>query len=264
MQLGFHPLVAEFGQRHRFLLFVEFVVFRLQRGHQGVDGLIKLGAVFQGARNNERGACFVDQDAVDFIDDAISVATLDHLVLAHLHVVAKIIKAQLVVGRVGHVASVLLLAFGIVEIVDDDADSEPQEFVDLAHPFAVAAGEVIVDGDDVDAFASERVQINGGGRDQGFAFAGLHFGNVAFVEDHPANQLDIEMTLTQRAFGGFAHRCEGGHQQIVEGRFAVSELLAEHDGAFAQLLIGQGRDFRFERVDRLNLGAIALDAALIG
>ena len=72
---------------------------------------------------------------------------------AELHVVAQIIEAELVVGAVGDVAAVGVLALLIVEIVDDDADGQAEELVEAAHPFGVAFGEVIVDGDDVNALA---------------------------------------------------------------------------------------------------------------
>ena len=58
---------------------------------------------------------------------------------------------------------------------------QPEELVDAAHPFGVALGQIIVDGDDVDALAFERVQVNGQGGDQRFAFAGSHFGDPAPV-----------------------------------------------------------------------------------
>ena len=36
----------------------------------------------------------------------------------------------------------------------------PEKAIDLAHPFGVATGEIIVDGDDVHAVAGERVEID--------------------------------------------------------------------------------------------------------
>ena len=92
----------------------------------------------------------------------------------------------------------------------------PEEFVDLPHPFGVALGEVVVDGDDVDAAAGERIEIDRKRRDQRLAFAGLHLGDLAFVQHHAADQLDVEMALAERALGGLAHGGEGRHQEIVE------------------------------------------------
>ena len=100
----------------------------------------------------------------------------------------------------------------------DDADGEAEELVDLAHPFGVALGEVVVDGDDVDAAAGERVEIDRQRGDQRLAFAGLHLGDLAFVQHHAADQLHVEMALAERALAGLAHGGEGRHQDVVERR----------------------------------------------
>ena len=98
----------------------------------------------------------------------------------------------------------------------DDADGQPEEPVDAAHPFRVAAGEIVVDGDDVDALAGERVQVDGEGGDERLAFAGLHLGDRALVQHHAADELHVEMALAERSLGGLAHRREGRHENVVE------------------------------------------------
>ena len=102
----------------------------------------------------------------------------------------------------------------------------PEELVDLAHPLGVALGEVVVDGDDVDAVAGERVEVDGKRGDQRLAFAGLHLGDLALVQHHAADQLHVEVALAERALGRLAHGGEGGHEKVVE-LGAVLELLAE-------------------------------------
>ena len=113
-------------------------------------------------------------------------------------------------------------ALDIGEVGDDHADGEAEEAVDLAHPVGVAAGEIVVDGDDVDALALERVEIDGERRDQGLALAGAHLGDLAAVEDDAADQLDVVMALAERALGGLADRGEGFGEDVVE-RLAVVE-----------------------------------------
>ena len=108
-----------------------------------------------------------------------------------LHVVAQVVEAEFVVGAVGDVAVVGDLPLLIVEIVLDDADRQAEEAVDAAHPFRVAAGQVVVHGDDVNAFAVERVEIGGQRGDERLAFAGLHFGDLAVVQDHAADHLHV-------------------------------------------------------------------------
>ena len=58
---------------------------------------------------------------------------------------------------------------------------QPEELVNASHPLGVAPGQIIVDGDDVDALACERVQVTGQRGDQRFAFTGSHFGDPAAV-----------------------------------------------------------------------------------
>ena len=123
------------------------------------------------------------------------------------------------------------------------ADGQAEEAVDLAHPVGVAPGEVVVDRDDVDALALQRVQIDRQRRDQGLAFAGLHLGDRALVQDHAADQLDVEMALAERALGRLAHRGEGVGQEVVEG-LALGQALAEPGGARAQLVVGERLDAR--------------------
>ena len=90
------------------------------------------------------------------------------------------------------------------------------EFVEAAHPFRVALGQVIVDRDHVHALAFEGVQIGGQRGDQRLAFAGLHFGDFALVQHHAADQLHVEMAHIEHAAPGFADHGEGFDQQVVE------------------------------------------------
>ena len=207
---------AGFGQRHRALLFVDLVVGLVELRNVAVDRVVEFGAVVERTGNDQRRARLVDQDRVDFVDDGIDVPALDHILQPVLHIVAQIVEAELVVGAVGDVAVVGLLALLIVEPVHDDADGEAEEIVDLPHPFGVALGQIVVDCDDVHAAAGERIEIDGKRRDQRLAFAGLHLGDLAFVQDHAADQLHVEMALAERALGGLAHGGEGGNQNVVE------------------------------------------------
>ena len=264
--LGQHDLdalVAGLGERHLPLLLVELEVFRAERRDDLVDGLVEVGAILQRTGDDERRARLVDEDRVHLVDDGERVAALDHLVHVHLHVVAQVVEAQLVVGAVGHVAGVGRLALLVVEAVHDLADGEAEERIDLAHPVGVALGEVIVDGDDVDALAGERVEIDGQRGDERLAFARLHLGDLALVQNHAADELHVEMALAEGALGGFAHGGEGGDEQIVD-RGAFGKLPPEVLGTQLQLVVGEPRDVLFERVDGLNARIVSLDAPIVG
>ena len=198
----------------------------------------------------------------DLVDDGERVAALDHLRELVLHVVAQIVEAEFVVGAVGNVAGIGRLALVVVEPVHDDADRKPEELVDAAHPFGVAPGEVVVDGDDVHALAGKRVEIDRQRRDERLAFAGLHLGDGAFVQHHAADQLHVEMPLPEGALGRLAHRREGFDEEIVEIT-AVGELLAELGGAGAQRLVAELRHLRLDCVDGRHFGRIGTEPPVV-
>ena len=161
------------------------------------------------------------------------------------HVVAQIVEAEFVVRAVGDVAGIGVAALFVGQAVHDAADGEAEEFVDLAHPFGVALGEIVVHGDDMHAFAGERVQIDGQGGDERLAFAGLHLGDVAVVQHHAADQLHVEMALAERALGRLAHDREGFGQEVFE-RLALGQPLLEGRRHGLQLVVGLGLELRLQ------------------
>ena len=115
----------------------------------------------------------------------------------------------------------------------------PRALVDRQHPFAVAAGQVIVDGDDVDALALQGVEVGRQRGDQGFAFAGDHLGDVAAVQDDAAEDLHVEVPHVLGAPGGLAAGGERLGQQIFEG-LAVGQPFAELGRQGLELLVAEG------------------------
>ena len=164
------------------------------------------------------GASFIDEDGVDFVDDAVVVRALDLIAQLELHVVAEVVEAELVVGAVGDVGVIGGAALLVGEIVDDDADGEAEEAVDLAHPLGVALGEVVVDGDDVDAVAGEGVEIAGECGNERLAFTGLHLRDLALVEDHAADHLDVKVAHPDDTAASFADDSEGFGGERRRGR----------------------------------------------
>ena len=145
----------------------------------------------------------------------------------------------------------------------DHADAEAEEFVDLAHPFGVALGQVVVHRHDVHALAFEGVEIDRQGGDQRLAFAGLHLGDLALVQHHAALELDVEMALAERALRCLAHCREGFDQQVIQG-LALGQALAEFGCPGAQLLVGELGQLRLEGVDLRHRLVEAFDDAIIG
>ena len=120
--------------------------------------------------------------------------------------------------------------------------------MDAAHQLGLVLGEVVVDGDDVDALALEGVEVGRQGRDQGLALTGLHLGDVAQVQGRPTHDLHVEVPLADGALAGLADRGERLGEDVVEG-LTLLEPLAEDVGLGAQLLVGELLEVLLDRVD---------------
>ncbi len=201
------------------------------------EGVVGLSRLFGGAGDDQRRARLVDQDVVDLIDDREVVAALHAVLQRRGHVVAQVVKAELRVGAVGDVAGVLLLAGRVIIALLDRRNADPQRVIDRFHPFGIAAGQVVVDGDQVDAVACQRVEKDREGRGQGLALAGAHLRDRAVVQDHSSDQLDVVVALPDRAPRRLAGQREGLGQEVIQ-RLAVARPLAQRVGLFAHL----GRD----------------------
>ena len=170
----------------------------------------------------------------------------------------------------------------------DHPDADAEEVEDRAHPLRVAAGEVVVDGDDVDAAAGERVEDGGQRRDEGLALAGPHLGDLALVEDDAADELDVEVAHPERPLHRLAgHRedlgedlverllepvvlalaarlrqlaaaLEVGVMELVVGRLVglgdLGDLVADLGEAGPDLVVGEGLVFRLEGVGLVDDG----------
>ena len=120
----------------------------------------------------------------------------------------------------------------------------------LAHPLAVAAGQVVVDGDDVHALAGQRVEIGGQHGHEGLALAGLHLGDAALMQHHAADQLHAEGLHAQHAPRGLAHGGVGLGQDVVE-RLAVCEPILELLRLGAKLRVRQSLHRRLQLFDSI-------------
>ena len=126
----------------------------------------------------------------------------------------------------------------------------------------VAVGQVVVDGDDVDALAFERVQVHGESGDQRLAFTGLHLGDLAAVQYGAADELYVEVPHIEHAAAGFAADGESRDEQVVE-LGSVGDLLLEFDGLGGPLGVGELLRFGLEVVDGGDERAHLLYFALV-
>jgi hypothetical protein len=233
--------------------------------------------------DDERRAGLVDEDGIHLVDDGEVVSALHLLLFRRGHaVVAQVIEAELAVRAVGYVAGVLRPADVRRLVVLDDPDGQPEKTVNLADPLGVAAGQIIVDRDQVRAASGQRVQIKRQGRDQRLAFARGHFGDAAAVQDHAADQLDVE--VDHLPLDGMTDHRDGAAAEAAGRVFDHGErlgqdpverlllLLVVADGRQARLppsrlgpevVVGQRLVLLLEFVDLAHDRQHALDLALI-
>ena len=263
----------------------EHVLLSHQLIDQRLEPIVLMGRDRGRAADDERRARFVDQDGIDFVDDRVVIAALHLLFARGGHaVVAQVIETELGVRPVGDVHGVLLAAEIGRLIVLDAAAGQTEEAVELAHPFGVAAGEVIVHRHEMRAAAGERVKIERQRGDERFAFAGRHFRDPPAMQNDAADQLHIEvhhvprhrliadresiLALGQAARGVFHHR-KGFRQNLVEpagerlGIFDRGELGLPGGGFGAQIVVRERLKLLVESVDRAHDRLQALDLALI-
>ena len=231
----------------------------LQRLGKIVSALVHDAGILALAADDQRGTGFIDEDGVDLVDDGKGVAALHHVRLIDDHVVAQVIEAELIVRAVGNVSLVGLLAVGGLDAVDDQTDGQAKEAIDLTHPLGVAACQIVVDGDNMDALAGQGVEVGGHRGDKGLAFTGLHLGDAGAVQHDAADDLHGVGLHAQHAPVGLAADGERLRQQVVEG-LALGKALFELGGLGLQFLVGQlrhlrlqGNNFILERVDALEL-----------
>lgn len=220
----------------------------LQAGDQLGEVAVPLGGLVGRAGDDQRCTGLVDQDGVDLVDDGEVVAALDELVLGPRHVVAQVVEAELVVRAVRDVARVLLATLGRRHVGEDAADFQAQELVDPAHHLGVALGQVVVDRDQVNALAGQRVEISGQGADEGLALTGLHLGDIAEVEGRAAHDLHVVVALAEGALGGLAHGGERLGQQVVQ-RLTIDVPLLVLISEGPQLGVGEVDEVLFDGVD---------------
>ncbi|MNL69315.1 hypothetical protein D3C87_1941630 [compost metagenome] len=84
-------------------------------------------------------------------------AALDHLGDVEPQIVAEVVEAELVVRAIGDVAAVSLAARAVVHTRKNDADRKAEEAMNPADLLRIAGGEVVVDGDDVNALSRDRI-----------------------------------------------------------------------------------------------------------
>ena len=219
------------------LLVVHLVVDTLAhaRGQLREDA-VELGGTIYRAGDDERGTGFIDKNRVDLVHDAEVVAALHHIIEGADHVIAQVVKAQLVIGAVGNVAIVGSLALWRAHLGQDDAHGQAKPAVDTAHHLGVALCQVIVNGDDVDTLAIKGIEVGRQQRGQGLALTGAHLGDVAEVQGRTAHDLHAVVLLIEDAPGSLTDGGKSLEQDVIH-LFAVSQASLELVGLCLKLVV---------------------------
>ncbi len=114
----------------------------------------------------------------------------------------------------------------------------------------------------MDALAAQRIQIGRQRRHQGLAFTGAHFGNIAVVQHHAADQLHVEWPHAERTVCCFAHYGESLGQQLLQ-RFAIRHPALEFLGPGAQARIVERLDALLQCIDLLDSPAVLPQQPLV-
>ena len=135
--------------------------------------------------------------------------------------------------------------------------------IDRRVPAGVAAGQVIVDRDQVGALPFKGVEVERQHRDQRLAFTGFHLGDLSLVQHDAADELDVERAQPDAAAGGFSNDRKSLHQHVVEA-FTLLQALAELRRPGLQLIVAEFLQQRLELVDIGNPFQVPLDLARVG
>ena len=203
----------------------------MQVGLETADGVIRGGGdpgrTRGAARDDERNACLVDQDRVRFVDHRRGERTQHLLMGVTRELIAQIVEADLVGGRVGDVESVGRSTLVAGRALLDRADRQPGPAIDLPHPRRVAAREVIVGGEDVDAPPAARVPDDGRDRSQRLALAGLH------LRDAAVRQRERACSCTSNICTPSTRDATTAHAAITSGSAVAPRTASVSAGSFS-------------------------------
>ena len=199
-------------------------------------------AVCHRAGDHERHAGLVDQDGVRFVDQRHVEGPVHQFGHVPDQVIAQVIEARLLRRHVGHIRAIGLLPVRTRHALLHERHGEPEALIDRRHPLGVAPRQVVVEGEDVDAAAGQRVERRRHHRRQRLALAGLHLGNRALVHGESGDNLLVEGPHAEEVVRQFAsQREELGSQR--RQRLAGRRGVAHAPGASAQLRHAPGSPF---------------------
>ena len=117
--------------------------------------------------------------------------------------------------------------------------------MNLAHPFRISFGKVIIDRDNMNALSFQRIQIRRQRGYQRFTFTGLHLGNSSLMKNNTADQLYPVMFHAKHTKSRFPDNRKSFRKQIIQC-FSLLQTFFKNTGPAAKFFIGKLRHHRFK------------------
>ena len=209
-----------------------------QSADELIRSLIQIRGLAPLPGNDKRCSRLIDKDGVHLVHDGKVVSALNHMLFVNGHVISKIIKAHFIVCTICNIAGIRRTAFFRGFVMNDQANGNTHEPIDLSHPFRVTLGQIIIDRDNMHAILRQSIQVCRKDRDQRLAFTGFHFSNSSLMQYDTADDLNAEGLHTEDSPAGFPSGSKGFRQNIVQGLTLCKALLELRSLGF-QLIIRQ-------------------------
>ena len=186
-------------------------------------------------------------------------SALNSVFFVDYHIIAKIIKAKLVIGTVGYISVVCLLLLSIRHSVNNKSDRKSHETIELTHPLGVTLCKIIINGYDMNAFSRKRVKICRKGRNEGLTFTRFHFTDTSLMKHDTTDYLNGEMAHTEYAVACLSASGKGFGKNIVK-RLSVFKSIFKLPRLSFKVFIRQSsvlflkfKDLFLKRKDSFNL-----------
>mmetsp|Transcript_30718 Transcript_30718/g.99942 ORF Transcript_30718/g.99942 Transcript_30718/m.99942 type:complete len:364 (+) Transcript_30718:2056-3147(+) len=249
LQQFLRSLEALLREKHILALLVDGVMRVLLERVRDLCRLdVALGRLLSRARDDQRRACLVNQNAIHLIDDA-KVELPQHELLRGLReVITQVVKTELRVGDIRDIGQVCVATVLLLHLRLHEPDRQSEEPMHLPNPFAVTLRQVVVHRHHVHALPRKRIQVCRQDSYERLALAGAHLRDFALVENEPADELYVERPEPQHAGRSLTRHRKRHRQEGVERR-ARGHLRLELVRLPAKLVVAQLLERRRERVD---------------
>ena len=197
---------------------------------------IQLSRLVALTRDDERSSRLVYEYRVHLVHDSERVLSLHLVLFVYYHVVTQVIEAELVVRTVGDIREISLSLIVLAHARQHAADSAVQELEHLAHFLRLELSEVVVDGNNVNASAVERVSVSSKAGNKRFTFTCFHFCDTSLMQNDSTNDLNGVRLFAQHSERSLTAYSECIAKHIVQ-RFAFLDPVTEDIGLCGQLLV---------------------------